>query len=223
MPRGAVGSASERRERHDRDGGLLPLELVDGADRHVGEPGASRASRTLRELRVVGRDDDDVGWPSGRGSGGAEARRRGRVVRGRGRAGESTSRARRRRPLRGLGGVAVVLDRARAQPGRDAVDAPKPGGDGASAAARRRPGAETGAATAGCIRQALREEVAELGRQHVWPSAMSQPRADASTGSGWVPWLTCGSCCGSPSSSSVARPRRSRRSWRRARTGRPRR
>ncbi len=31
--------------------------------------------------------------------------------------------------------------------------------------------------------------------------SISQPSADVSTGSGWVPWLTCGSCCGSPSSS----------------------
>ncbi len=29
----------------------------------------------------------------------------------------------------------------------------------------------------------------------------SQPSAEASTGSGCSPWLTCGSCCGSPSSS----------------------
>ena len=35
-------------------------------------------------------------------------------------------------------------------------------------------------------------------------SSTSQPSADPSTGSGCVPWLTCGSCCGSPSSSRLA-------------------
>ena len=33
-----------------------------------------------------------------------------------------------------------------------------------------------------------------------WPS-VSQPSAERSTGSGCRPWVTCGSCCGSPSSS----------------------
>ena len=44
------------------------------------------------------------------------------------------------------------------------------------------------------------EEVAELAGSTLCPSE-SQPSADTSTGSGCVPWLTCGSCCGSPSSS----------------------
>ena len=35
-------------------------------------------------------------------------------------------------------------------------------------------------------------------------SSTSQPSADPSTGSGCVPWLTCGSCCGSPSRSRLA-------------------
>ena len=37
---------------------------------------------------------------------------------------------------------------------------------------------------------------------------MTQPSADVSTGSGWVPWLTWGSCCGSPSRSSREAARR---------------
>ena len=45
---------------------------------------------------------------------------------------------------------------------------------------------------------AVSQEVAQPAGRVACPAA-SQPRADSSTGSGWAPWVTWGSCCGSPS------------------------
>ena len=67
------------------------------------------------------------------------------------------------------------------------------------------------------------QEVAALRRAACGCPSTSQPSAEASTGSGWVPWLTCGSCCGSPSSSRLRGRRRRRRWCWPGRTGRPRR
>ena len=54
MPRGASAWVDVAM-RIDHDGGLLPLELVDGADMRTGN-----ALLKLKNLCVVGRDDEDV-------------------------------------------------------------------------------------------------------------------------------------------------------------------
>ena len=71
---------------------------------------------------------------------------------------------------------------------------------GAEASAPAYASCETGAATSGCIRQERARKAPCAGSITAF-SCMTQPSAEVSTGSGCVPWLTCGSCCGSPRSS----------------------
>ena len=53
----AVGGGGHR---HDGDRRLLPLELVDRADRHVVEAGVAQPRLDRADLAVVGRDDAEV-------------------------------------------------------------------------------------------------------------------------------------------------------------------
>ncbi len=98
-------------------------------------------------------------------------------------------------------GVACVLHHDGFDPGRNSLepsDVQRPGRSAAALRrrARRRPGT---------ARQVMRHESARKyprsGGSVACP-AETQPRADSSTGSGCAPWLTCGSCWGSPSNSS---------------------
>ena len=200
MPRG-TSAVRRRRQRHDRHRRLLALELVDGADRHVGQAGVVEASAQLPDLRVVGRDDDDVAVP--------QRARPGRGAVGTPFAGschgatEEVVRPGRARPSASSGGpgrVAVVVDEAHVQAGLDAVEVPGTGRPvlGAQLAVVGQPRDRRGEGGV----HAPRRRGSSRARRASTSSPSSQPSAEASTGSGWVPWLTCGSCCGSPSSSS---------------------
>ena len=191
-----------RRERHDRDGRLLPLEPVDRADRHASEPGRRQRLLDRDLLRVVRRDDDDVGL---RRAGAAASTASSVVVdldagprRGR--------RDRARCPPRpaASSGDCVALPRCRTgtgmQPGATPVERSERRGRmrrefAAVRQARHR------RRDRGCMRHVRARKYPYSGGMTSAPS-MTQPSADVSTGSGWVPWLTWGSCCGSPSSSS---------------------
>ena len=61
-----MSSPRGRRHREEHDRGLLALELVDGPDRHVGQPARVELAAQAADLRVVGRHDHEVARPRAR-------------------------------------------------------------------------------------------------------------------------------------------------------------
>ena len=191
MPRG-TSSADDAHVVTSTTAASWPWNLSTVPTRTPVIPAASQRAADRPDLRVVGRDDEDVapGQRPGRRRPSSRAaeqvadlrrppRRPPRATRPRCRRG-------RRRPSAGPGATPVE----RAVGGAAGPRSAGPRTRGARPP-RRAPGASArcGPGSSRARRAACRG-----------PST-SQPSADRSTGSGCRPWVTCGSCCGSPSSS----------------------
>ena len=194
-----------RRQRHDDDGRLLALELVDGADAHAGQP-----LRERRHLRVVRRDDHEI------------AARRAALPR------PSRCDSARRRAVSSATSAAIDVDlfvgarliARRAPPARRRAPrcrAPRR----PSPPARARLGARAPARTSSRLFvERLGRERADVGVQPprlvqeqaaIRAQWSSRRRAGARAPTppapgGWLACCGCSSCCGSPSSTRLFAP-----------------